>query len=455
MPLPRPLLLALLGAVLVAAAFFASRGLSGTPADSSPEVAPAPGAGTGAPATPERPAATTDIRQALRGSQPVKSGSFDFRFAAGALTLTAEGRFESRGLAAAPRFEIDLRARREGRTIEAGAISDGKRGYLVSDDRATPVAAKTWDALVQARTQRAERGPSSDDFNDYSQKELDSFRFEGREQVEGTPVLHFAGRVDPAHAKDGFADIARAFERTGLSTPLPGTLARTVEGGTIDVWVGAEDHVVHRERVVFRHSGGEATYELGRADLNQPQRISAPEDPRRDTQPPAGTDRDGLDLALTALATAVLVIEPAEARSEGAGRPQGRDRSEKGAERTAARDRAAQRNRERSRRPSRQVSTSPAAVRRAVARRNVVILFFRQQGADDDAVASAVNSVRGRNRVAAFVLPVGQAPKYADLGAADVVRAPTLVLLRRGDAPRIFEGFIDSTTLAQAVTDAR
>ena len=84
-----------------------------------------------------------------------------------------------------------------------------------------------------------------------------------------------------------------------------------------------------------------------------------------------------------------------------------------------------------------------------------MILFFRQRGADDDAVAGAVSSVRGRSGVSVFVLPVGKAPKYADVGASDVTRAPTLVLLRRGDEPRIFEGFIDPTTLAQAVTDAR
>jgi hypothetical protein len=94
-------------------------------------------------------------------------------------------------------------------------------------------------------------------------------------------------------------------------------------------------------------------------------------------------------------------------------------------------------------------------VARAIKSDSVVLLFFRQRGADDNAVASAVNAQRGRKGVAVFTLPVGQAPKYAKVGGANVVRAPTIVILGRDRGPLLYEGFIDTTTLTQAVTDAR
>ena len=85
-----------------------------------------------------------------------------------------------------------------------------------------------------------------------------------------------------------------------------------------------------------------------------------------------------------------------------------------------------------------------------------VILFFRQRGADDDAVASAVASVRGRRGVSVFTLPVGRAPRYAAVGGTQRCpsthhRAPR----DETDDPRMFEGYIDSATLGQAVADAR
>jgi outer membrane biosynthesis protein TonB len=114
-----------------------------------------------------------------------------------------------------------------------------------------------------------------------------------------------------------------------------------------------------------------------------------------------------------------------------------------------------QRQREKAKAKPRSPGTSPAAVRRAVAQGRVVILFFRQRGADDDAVAGALSAVRGSRGVAVFTLPVGKAPKYAEVGGANVVQAPTLVLLHRKQDPRMFEGYIDAATLRQAVTDAR
>ena len=99
----------------------------------------------------------------------------------------------------------------------------------------------------------------------------------------------------------------------------------------------------------------------------------------------------------------------------------------------------------------------PAArVDRALRRNAVVVMFFRQRGADDDATAGAVGSVRSRKGVGVMTLPIGKAPRYSvALGGISVTRAPTVVVLARKRRPVLLEGYVDSASLAQAVTDAR
>ena len=127
-------------------------------------------------------------------------------------------------------------------------------------------------------------------------------------------MLHFAGKVDPKHSKESFGEIADGLAKTGLNSPLPAELARSIEGGAINIWIGAEDHLVRRERVEFRYSGGEATYDFRRGAINEPQQISAPANAK--SSPQAVGDRDSLGLAFTALVTAVFAVEPAGGRSE-------------------------------------------------------------------------------------------------------------------------------------------
>jgi hypothetical protein len=115
-------------------------------------------------------------------------------------------------------------------------------------------------------------------------------------------------------------------------------------------------------------------------------------------------------------------------------------------------------DRDRAERVSRETApTGPAArLDRALRRNAVVVLFFRQRGADDAATADAVASVRGRKGVGVMTLPITKAPRYsAALGGVTVTRAPTVVVLARKRRPALIEGYIDSASLAQAVSDAR
>jgi hypothetical protein len=465
MPIPRPLLLALIGAVLVGGAFFASRGLSNSSEESSAPVPPPPAVpDTPAPKAKTGASAATDARQALKGAPVVTSGEFNLHVTARRVDLTAKGSFQSQGLAEMPLFQVELTGETGGRNVDVGAVSMGKTGFITRGDQALIVDPQGWDALSRARAQLAERGPSATPFNGYTKKELASFKLEDRGTLDGAPVLHFRGAIDRKEARSDFGDMVELFEKTSLESPLPGALARSARGGTIDFWVGAEDHIIRRELIRINSAAGPVELDYRRGEVNEPQTISAPADAVRRTPMQAGWDRETFGLAFSALTVGVLTVEPGGGNSaerqqparEPAPRERGAARKERGTAgdkraRTGG-DRRAARN---ERTASRRAGTTPAEVRRAVNRNQIVILFFRQRGADDDAVAGAVNSVRGRRGVVVFTLPVGKAPKYSEVGAAGVVRAPTVVLIGRDEEPRVFEGFIDSTTLSQAVADAR
>ena len=254
MSLPRPLLLALVGAVLVGAAFFASRGLGGT-ADSEPSsapVAPAPEPDASAPkldkgkGTAKPEPATRDARQALTGAGSLRSGTFSLSISAPGTQLDAEGRFQSQGLDKLPQFDLGVRAKAGGRAYDVRAVSDGKRGYLVRDGEAIVLQPEGWRSLRRARAALAEQGPSKENFNGYSKRELGSLEFQGQDEIDGAPVLHFRGPLDAGDARKGFRESAEVFENTVLPSKLPAQLARSISGGRTDVWVGSEDHIVRR-----------------------------------------------------------------------------------------------------------------------------------------------------------------------------------------------------------------
>lgn len=98
----------------------------------------------------------------------------------------------------------------------------------------------------------------------------------------------------------------------------------------------------------------------------------------------------------------------------------------------------------------------PPKVKRALDAKRIVVLFFRQSGADDKATASAVGSLRGAKRVSIFSADISKLARYrrviANLG---VTQAPSVVIVGRDRKATLVEGFVDSGTLKQQVRDAR
>lgn len=99
----------------------------------------------------------------------------------------------------------------------------------------------------------------------------------------------------------------------------------------------------------------------------------------------------------------------------------------------------------------------PAPVARALAKKRVVVLFFRQSGAADDrAVASAVNAQKGRKGVSVFTDNIARLARYrAAVAPLGISQAPTVVIVGRNGQAQLVEGFVDEGTLTQQVVDAK
>ena len=99
----------------------------------------------------------------------------------------------------------------------------------------------------------------------------------------------------------------------------------------------------------------------------------------------------------------------------------------------------------------------PAPVARALDKKRVVVLFFRQSGsADDRAVAGAVNAQRGRKGVSVFSDSIARLARYrAVIGSLGISQAPAVVIVGRNGEAQVVEGFVDEGSLTQQVVDAK
>ena len=102
-------------------------------------------------------------------------------------------------------------------------------------------------------------------------------------------------------------------------------------------------------------------------------------------------------------------------------------------------------------------SPNPGRASRAVRHhQKVVILFRNKRGLDDRTMVAVMHDVDRRTKALVLIDPVDAVDRYGklvqDLG---VSQTPSVVIIDRKGKARVIEGFVDSTTLTQAVTDSR
>jgi hypothetical protein len=228
---------------------------------------------------------------------------------------------------------------------------------------------------------------------------------EGDETVGGVKTEHLSGSLD---TQAMLTDLAPAIGKQKAGTP---------KSATFDVWVAKSDHLMRRLSVVIvSPHRARMRLDVRLTDVNEPQHVKAPAHVR--TGVPSG--------ALSPFAD--LIVRRAD-RLTG------------------------------TKSLSLEALTSPNPGRAARAVRHhqkVVILFRNKRGLDDQQMMAVVREVDHRTKALILTDPVDAVDRYGklvqDLGVSET---PSVVIIDRSGKARLIEGYVDATTLTQAVTDAR
>jgi hypothetical protein len=465
MAISRPFLLALLGALLLGATFFAVQNARDNADD---DAAPAaqqaqPAEQAVAPAEPTGLSAEDVLAAAFAGDQKVESGRFSIRLSAedfeglpqvDGSSVEVGGRFQGQGTKEMPKFDIDLNIAAPGERLHVGAVSLGDEGFLTHGKRAYAVPDSIMGGIADARTEIA-------GFANEPQPKLSVGGFDvggwvtdpkvvGTETMDGVEVTHVEGTLDAGRFVDGLAQL-------GPGSTIPegdyldeiaknkAMLKRVIGEPKIDVYVG-EDRILRRLAIaadlnlaaVGEGAGGardgKVLLDARLSEVNQPQTIAAPDAPRVVPLQQAFERVEALNAAGMMGVGALMIQQPGLAGA--------RAKNFSFAELTGG---------------SAPLTDNPQRAARAVkAGKKVVILFHNPDGLDDRAMRGVVRELDARTRAVVLSDHVDAVDRYGkmveDLG---VSQTPAVVLIDRTGKARLIEGYVDTHTLAQAVADAR
>jgi hypothetical protein len=448
MAVPRPILLALLGTVLLVATFMATRSSQSVSEKVASPAAPAQPKAT-TPATPGK-SATLNAQDAVRAivspGSPVNSARFRLRLSAKELggkhqrqSSSVAGSFAP-GASGAP-VSFDVKAR--DKTTTDHVVSAAGKAYTFKGASAyeLPASPKRATASRQALAggHTAAKLPSVDPAPWF--KKLKS---EPGPTIGGVATTHVSGGLDSKRmAREVRGLVRSAGKASGQPATLPkgfaGMLDKAFRGGRLDAWVGTSDKIVRRVRVsrtgtfpaAVLDKGDsarwQATLNLTLTDVNKPQKIAAPSKVRS-----AGLSRRERRSADGAFIASAVALDP----------PGGL--VQLGANYLSITGQARARR-------------IPRKVEAAVRNHKRVVIFFRQRNSvDDPSTAGAVRSLRKHTRSLVFTDTIDNLAAYGQVvQSVGVTRAPSIVIIGRKGRARLVDGYIDPSALAQEVSDSR
>jgi hypothetical protein len=465
MSISRPFLLALLGAALLGATFFAVQNARDDSADPVAPAAQQPAADQAAapaePAAPAQPAelsAVDALKAVTAPGERVTSGHFELRYDAREIgggrehdTTQISGSFECGCKGDVPKFDITLKGHDEngykdrGSDTEYQLVSTGDEGFVGDGETASRIDERGLANVANVRSAVASGGLAQAPDFDLSRWVTDP-KVVGTEQVDGVEATHVSGKISARKvAKDVVSLLQADADQSGVDVPAGAVrLAdRAVTNARVDAWVGS-DRVLRRLELEIRADRVPAglreandsprgvirlSFEL--SGVNDPQQIEAPAQVSDETPVKGMGAKDAEsaqnNLVVGALVlnspagfagTTVLFLRLANEATEG-------DVAEK-------------------------------AARAIKGNKKVVILFQNEDGLDDRATALAVKNLDRRTDAVVLTDDVDAVDRYGklieDLG---VSQTPSVVLVDRAGKARLIEGYVDTDTLAQAVADAR
>jgi hypothetical protein len=250
--------------------------------------------------------------------KPIRSGKLALRLNVdaqglaslkGPLAVRVAGPFQSQGPAQVPKFDLALDLGMGGNAIQAGAVSTGDKGFVTLQGRSYQLSDALFKRLESSRKQATAskgngQGTSLQALGIDPRRWLKDARERGVETLSGVQVIHVSAGIDVPRFVADFATLltkAGKLGVTGGSSQVPSTLTqaqrdkivKSVKTADVDVWTGKDDKALRRiaMHVTFdvpadaRPKGtaaqkGTLRFDLAIAELNRPQAIGAPANPR-------------------------------------------------------------------------------------------------------------------------------------------------------------------------------
>jgi hypothetical protein len=411
MAISRPFLLVLLGVVLLGATVLAVQNArdasdsDATPAVVQSDAAPAPAQ------TPADSAPAETLRSAFN-LNALHSAKFAAKLSMGnrsqSLRFDLSGAFERGAAKEVPKFEVNGHITIAKQKVEGGFVSLGDKAYFTQGDTGWRLPAVIWDPVAQSLAGgQTEQTPG---LQLHPETWVRDVKSEGTENVAGVETEHVSAAVDPAAVIN---DIDQALQGTGAKVLNRRQATRAVKQADLDVWVGADDHILRRlTGTVVITRVGRLGVDLRLTDVNEPQQIKAPAHIRAGA--PGGVFGAFVEGLVGGASGGSVSLKA-------------------------------------------MTSPNPGKAARAVRdHKKVVILFRNSRGLDDRAMAAVMRTVDRRTKAVLLTDDVAAVERYGKLVEdVGVSQTPSIVIIDRTGHARLLEGFTDAESLTQAVADAR
>lgn len=212
------------------------------------------------------------------------------------LTVRLGGPFERTSAKSTPKFDFDVTlATKDGR-FTIGIVSTGTSGWVKLGTQAFALPADQFSKLGPKGS--GTKGGAPGDLGTLGVDPrgwITNVQDEGVETLEGAKVVHLSADVDLDGLSKDLDKLLSSTGGTGLNAiaGLPsglggdeqGALAKAVRSAGVDIWTGEDDHQLRRITIKLdvdtpAEKDGTVALDLSVSGLNEPQDVSAPDNPR-------------------------------------------------------------------------------------------------------------------------------------------------------------------------------
>jgi hypothetical protein len=257
--------------------------------------------------------ASSLLKQAVANAQKIRSGKAHLKLSAnlqggdsplqGPISLDVSGPFEVAGSGALPKFDLALNVAAQGQSFQAGLTSTSDNLYVQFGGTAYALPASTMAKLKQSLKQQGASTTPKLDLKTLGLNPLGwlkDAKVTGKESVGGVQADHVTAQLNTSALLDDVDKLLAQFSKqvpsgaAGQQVPssIPPNARKqitdAVERATIDAWIGSDDKLLRK--VAFsltlapKSAHGPKSIDVALSleldDVNQPQTITAPANPK-------------------------------------------------------------------------------------------------------------------------------------------------------------------------------